>query len=322
MGPPVAQGKAKFMVEAKSKPMVQVNAESVEIKKQLMEAMREPEVKTEPLKDKTKPAQDKKNPQEVTTEPFPEYFELENIAGVDNSDHCMVHCRHKVCKAQVMFSKVRPGHGPAPVCKCMEKYKPGAPATPKTRPSTWKLKLDAKLIEDIDRVTKDHSTADIITIYEDELTIILTAIREYFVNTSTNFKDLRGWLASQLPTSGKSPGTIVHNLIDDGLVRYFWDTMTSHGETTRFQVRNVSIDTLIAELDIYQCALMADCMRKFYPRRINEKWIDLKEVRRASAKPRYAPMAIMWKYWASMVELLLKVLQWRDMEKRKAAEVI
>jgi hypothetical protein len=179
------------------------------------------------------------------------------------------------------------------------------------------LEINEELIELIDQLIKHAGLAETITVQEDEIPVILRAISKYFIEVSPFYKALCDGMETVPATSGKNAGLFAHNTLARGLSDYFWDTLASHGEEGASQRRSVALTTLTAELDIYQCMLMKSVLRRFHSSgRVTDSWMTPGEIRSVSLQ--YVSMNIVWIYWSRTVSLLLKILQWRDIERRNA----
>lgn len=254
----------------------------------------------------------------INVEDFPNFdhpldtLDAEQIENTEDLPHCIVHCRHNTCKSQVCYHEKKPGHLPAPVCKCDDKRKQRSPGDRVYKDSTWFFKLRAPLINEIEGAAENADASEVITIYEDESLVILRAISDYQTHESGKLEELTQ-ACNVLPrVQRRNVGVLAHNLINKGLVDYFWNTVAKHGEPSENKFRKVSLDTLIDELRIYQGIFMADMMREVRPRTwFKDKWIMPAEMKHELQRKRYKDMQPIWEYFDSTVDLLVMILLWR-----------
>jgi hypothetical protein len=266
------------------------------------------------------------HPEPINVEQFPNFdgqFDTPDagqIADAEDLPHCIVHCRHGICKSQVWYNDDdKLGHLLAPVCKCGEKRQQRSPDDRAYKDSTW-FKLRPQLINEIENVAENADTTEVITIYEDESLIILRVISDYQTHESGKLEDLKEKCSVLPRVQRKNVGIVAHNMIHKGLVDYFWNTVAKHGETSENKCRKVSLETLIDELRIYQGIFVADMMRQIRPRTwFKDKWIALPQLTQELQRKRYQDMRPIWEYFDNTVDLLVMILLWRHTNVHKAA---
>lgn len=181
--------------------------------------------------------------EDINTDAFPDFKDINNLDIMEKAEpqHCVIHCKHKICNLIVVREQRVAGQKAFPSCRCVDEemasgQDPSTPSRPKTQ-------LNTMILEDAYEIRKETEQDETVEVHLQDVYVLLKGFKQIADTRATE------WLAPRLrqrfPTQAEAAASgLIDNLFDD-LRRYFTETLGKSGP------RFLSVGQLEQELCFY-----------------------------------------------------------------------